>query len=177
MVSVTFDPDEIDAALRELVGVLVERGANVRICVVGGAAIALNFGRELTTRDVDALYNARIEVSDAVATVAARHGWPEDWLNDNVKMYASHEDHTATWTTFDARADVSVEIAPADLLLAMKLLAGRGLRDGDDIDLLCDSCGIDSVAAAVAVFDRYYPEHEMSERARRQLIARFGEET
>lgn len=38
----------------------------------------------------------------------------------------------------------------------------------------CDACGVDRVAAAEAVFDRYYPQDKMSTRARAQLEARFG---
>ena len=69
---------------------------------------------------------------------------------------------------------VEVRIAGAPLLLAMKLRAARGRRDSADIDLLLDECALTNTAQAVQIFERYYPEEALPERARRQLEARFG---
>jgi hypothetical protein len=171
---VTFDRDDIVSALEELAETLAAGGVSTTIRVVGGAALAVGYGREATTTDIDALYGAPEEVGAAVASIAARRGWPETWLNDRVKMFASHYDHTAGWVPFATRGGVEVWIAPADLLLAMKLLAGRGRRDGTDIDLLCDACGVTSTAAAEAIFERYYPHDEMAPRASTQLQRRFS---
>ena len=88
-------------------------------------------------------------------------------------MYASHYDHLADWTVMWERGDAAVLVAPSDLLLAMKLLAGRGRRDGADIDALLDACGVTSTVEAEEIFDRYYPHEEMTDNARRRLDARF----
>jgi hypothetical protein len=95
-------------------------------------------------------------------------------LNDNVKQFASHFDTPDDWTNLDVRDGVAIRVAGAQLLLAMKLFAARGRRDSQDIDRLLDACAIQDAEAAVSLFERYYPEEELSERALRQLHERFG---
>ncbi len=59
------------------------------IVIVGGAAMILHFGASRATRDVDAIVlkgNPR-QLRNAVATVAAEVGLPEDWLNDGAKGF------------------------------------------------------------------------------------------
>ncbi len=96
-------------------------------------------------------------------------------LNNAVKMWASHFDTDGDWETHFAREQVTIRVARAPLLLAMKLLAGRGQRDAWDIDLLLDACAVTSLDDAVALFERYYPTETMAPRALRQLRERFGE--
>ena len=55
----------------------------------------------------------------------------------------------------------------------MKLLAGRGIRDQEDIERLLDACSITRIADAEAIFDRYYPAEPMNHLARSLLVARF----
>jgi hypothetical protein len=170
---VTLDRDDILAALDELLDVLIAAGAHAHIRIVGGAAIAVRFARDTTTTDVDALYGSAPEVEAAAQHIARRRGWPDDWLNDKVKAFASHFDSPDDWVCLDARQGVEVRIADAPLLLAIKLRAARGRRDAADIDLLLDACGIDTAEAALAVFERYYPEELLPQRAHAQLAARF----
>lgn len=170
---VTLDRDDILAALDELVEVLAAAGTRTHIRIVGGAAIAVRFTRDATTTDVDALYGSAPEVEAAAKHIARRRGWPDDWLNDRVKAFASHFDGPDDWVSFDVRDGVEVRIADAPLLLAMKLRAARGRRDAADIDLLLDACEIATVEEAVAVFERYYPEELLPTRAQAQLTARF----
>ncbi len=171
---VTFDREAIIAALTEPADDLVRSGTQIQIRVVGGAAIPVAFDRETTTTDVDALYRSNPEVENAARTIAYRNGWPHNWLNDSVKQFASHFDTADDRIDLDVRDGVSIRVAGAQLLLAMKLFAARGRRDSQDIDRLLDACAIKDVDGAIAVFDRYYPEGELSERALRQLNERFG---
>lgn len=172
--AVTFDRDAIVAALGELVDHLAAASATSHIRIVGGAAVALQYGRPATTSDVDALYRADPAVEEAVIAIARRRGWPEDWLNDNVKMWTSHFDGPSDWAHFDVREDVTISVAAAPLLLAMKLRSARGRRDAPDIDVLLDACEIGSVTEAVELYDRYYPEDAMGPGALPQLETRFG---
>lgn len=114
----------------------------------------MSFGRDGTTTDVDALYGSAPEVEKAVRQIGRRRGWPDNWLNDKVKMFASHFDGPDGWTDFALRDDVDIRVAGAPLLLAMKLRAARGRRDSADIDLLLDACGVTTTAEAVAIFTR-----------------------
>lgn len=171
---VHFSRDEIIDALNELVDHLTAVNATSHIRVVGGAAIAVQFDREATTTDIDALYRADPLVADAIEAIARKRGWPESWLNDKVKMWTSHFDKPDDWKHFEVRAGVTVSLARAHLLLAMKLRASRGRRDAADIDVLLDACGISSVAEAIALYESYYPEDAIGNGALPQLEARFG---
>lgn len=84
-------------------------------------------------------------------------------------MWASHYDTDADWEVRFIRRDVTVQVAKPPLLLAMKLLAGRGLRDLTDIDLLLAACGITSLDGAMAAFNKYYPTESIAPRALHQL--------
>ena len=139
--------------------------------------MAIQIGREALTRDVDALHPPSREFTDVVHLIAARRGWPLNWLNDAVKGFVSHFDSADDWDTFDEGGTVTVFIARPQLLLAMKLLAGRGTRDREDIERLLDACKVTSVASAEEIFDKYYPAESMNHRAAALLRERFGEDT
>ncbi len=170
---VTLERDDITAALGELLDALAAEHATAHIRIVGGAALAISFGRDGTTTDVDALYGSSDAVESATRAVARRRGWPDTWLNDKVKMFATHFDQPDDWTAFAVRDGIEIRIASARLLLAMKLRAARGRRDSADIDLLLDECGIETVDEAQGIFEHFYPEDPLPDRALRQLEARF----
>lgn len=161
----TFQRAELEAAIDDLITELNERGIEARITIVGGAAIALAYdpARE-ATRDVDAFYRHREDVLDAAHAVGQRRGYPPDWFNDRA---------LAWWPTVGdpepgsirTSGSVTIEIASAEVLLAMKLRAVRGPRDIDDIETLARHANVRSVEEARAVFERYYPEDPFSARA------------
>ncbi len=105
----------------------------------------------------------------AVLRIASRRAWPDNWLNDAVTGFASHFDTDDDWDVFDAGDGVVVLIARPSLLLAMKLLAGRGTRDRDAIERLLSACHVVTIATAEEIFDRYYPTEVMNHRARSVL--------
>jgi hypothetical protein len=171
-----FSRHTVEVGLRALVEELTSAGLTGTISIVGAAAVAWHVDRQALTRDIDALHpiTPGPEFDAAVERVATAHGWPPNWLNDAVKMYASHFDTEGDWLVILEDSGVVVRVASVELLLAMKLLAGRGRRDSEDIDLLLDECGVTSAPEATAVFDRYYPTEEMAPAAARQVRARFG---
>ena len=114
-------------------------------------------------------------ISDAVKRIAHAKGWPETWLNDNAKMYDSHFHTDTDWKLLIEDRGVVVCIAGPKLLLAMKLLVGRGRRDETDIERLLDALAITSLEGAVAVFDHYYPTEVIRANALRQLESRFSD--
>ena len=170
-----FEKGDIEEALRALVGELVEAGAEAKIKVVGAAAISRQVGREAATSDIDALYGSSTEVKAAVERMAEARNWSPTWLNDAVKMYISHRTTDADWELGIDEGDVTILYARPRLLLAMKLRAGRGIRDAEDIDALLNACRITSWTEAEELFDHYYPEEIIAERAMRQLRERFPE--
>ena len=83
---------------------------------------------------MDAFLSPADDVKAMAAAIARERGWPDEWLNDKVLMYKSHYDTEDDWKVLLVDGNVTVRVASAELLLAMKLLAGRGQRDGNDID-------------------------------------------
>jgi hypothetical protein len=79
--------EEIVEALTSLGAVLDSRGLRGEMYVVGGAAIALAFDERRSTRDVDAIFEPKMEIYAAASEVAERLGLPPGWLNDAVKGF------------------------------------------------------------------------------------------
>jgi hypothetical protein len=169
-----------NAAITELLTEVARRidgaGQSASILLVGGAAIAVEYGDRPATRDVDAGFAPADVVVAAAADVARARGLPADWLNDKVNMWMPHHGVQETeWRIVHRQGEVFIRVAPAEVLLAMKLLAGRGRRDAHDIKLLLGVCEVRSIAEAHAIFDRYYPDDEVAPRAMAILREQFDE--
>ena len=139
--------------------------------MVGGAALAIEYFDRPATRDVDCLLSPAEEIKAIAAEVARDRGWPEDWLNDKVIMYQSHHDTDSDWKTLLDEGGVTVLVASAQLLLAMKLHAGRGRRDGSDIEKLLATCHVKRLQDVEEIFDRYYPQDVIKPTARNRVEA------
>lgn len=147
MVGPLLDRDTITDLLREVAAELDAQGHSGKMFLVGGAAIALAFGRNRTTRDVDAIFEPKEFVYKAARAVAARRGLPADWLNDGVKGFLLGDDPNAT-VAFD-EPGLSVQTASAPYLFTMKALAARVDRDAGDLVFLYHQCGFATVEEAL----------------------------
>jgi hypothetical protein len=159
---------EIEGALTALAERLAAEGARLRIHIVGSAALVLAGFDRPYTHDVDAAFSSNERVIAVAREIAEERGWAADWLNDKVTQFLP--DHgTPEWEAVIRRGGVVVLIAPRDLMFAMKLHAGRGRRDGDDVRALVTALGIGTVAQARAVFESYYPHDELKPTSARWL--------
>ncbi|MCI0636425.1 MAG: hypothetical protein L0206_21285, partial [Actinobacteria bacterium] len=113
---------------------LCARGLVGEMYVVGGAAIALAFDARRSTRDVDAVFEPKIEIYRAAALVAEELGLGEGWLNDAVKGFLAGDDPAAT-PVLDLPG-LRCLVASPRMLLALKVLAHRVGEDEDDVLLL-----------------------------------------
>ncbi|MFS0700754.1 hypothetical protein AB6N24_12355 [Cellulomonas sp. 179-A 4D5 NHS] len=105
-----------------------------------------------------------------VHAVAETRAWPVEWVNNAVVQFWPFSGEPR-WTPVVSRAAVEILVAPADMLLAMKLNVGRGRRDSGDIAHLLTVCRISTVEEAEDVFRQYYPGEEMKDRAHAQIMA------
>jgi hypothetical protein len=164
---ILLDRDDLIDGLRELVAELHEAGHPVGLRIIGGGALALrHFDRRMTV-DVDAVQvspGEESEVVEAAERVAARHGWQLDWLNFKAAQLAPWWGRDIRWESIHHDDLVTIEVAPADALLAMKLKAGRPGRDTDDIRQLLALCGVESVQAADELFSEFYPGDALTDR-------------
>lgn len=164
--------------LSELADRLAARGESARIYVVGGAAISLRYypdGHERrATDDIDAVFSPVPAVRDVVDEIGRERNLSSHWFNDAARGYLPpHE--TPDGERLFVRDGVEVLIAPAHLLLAMKLRACRLGRDDEDIAVLLRLCSITSMAEADRLVDRAYHGEERIPPSRRSVVeACFG---
>jgi|BarGraNGADG00212_1021973.scaffolds.fasta_scaffold09098_4 hypothetical protein len=163
------------AALDELVKVLEREHRRSRIYIVGGAALMLHFGARVATKDIDAQITPLDEVQPLILEVARRRGLADDWLNGAAAMYVPPHVDDPNPTILIETEHVIASVASAQMLLAMKIRASRGRQDLGDIIFLVGEVGVSSVAAAVELYERFYPEDPLRDRALRILEAVFSE--
>ena len=167
--------------LSEVEDRLPDRCESASIYVIGGAAMALRYypdGHERRmTDDIDAAFSPTPAVRRVVDEIARERGLPATWFNNEARGYLPpHE--TPEGEVLFARNGVEVFIAPARLLLAMKLRACRLGRDDEDIALLLRHCDISTIAEADELIAEAYDGEERIPPARRSMVeACFGEYT
>ena len=171
------DRGKLIELFEELVGHLREEGVRGHIYLIGGAAMTLAFQRERTTRDVDAYVRNRgaehASVMQDVRRVAARHGLPDDWLNELAPMFMPRGEDVRAPTLFNS-PHLVVTGASAEHLLAMKLQAGRE-ADLDDIDRLLGHLKIATSEDAMKLYGQVFPTNPISDRSRNYLTERFNQ--
>ncbi|GAA1805712.1 DUF6036 family nucleotidyltransferase [Agromyces neolithicus] len=160
--------DDLIDGLRELVAELHAAGRPVGLRIVGGGALALRHFDRRTTVDVDAVRVSPGDETELVAAaerVAERRGWQLDWLNFKASQLAPWWGREIRWEPIHRDDLVTIEVAPADALLAMKLKASRPGRDTDDIRQLLAVCGIGSTEEADELFGEFFPGDSLTDRA------------
>ena len=153
---------DLRALLEELTDRLADKHVTARIYLLGGAAMALAYyddGERQLTNDVDASFGSLDAVAHEALAMAEEKGLRPTWLNDKVRQFVP-PDGLPKGATLIARDGVSVVVAPARLLLAMKLRAARIGRDDEDIAILIRRCDIRSVEEAQQVLDECYGGEE-----------------
>lgn len=149
------DRDAIEALLRDLAQRLEARGVQGRLFVVGGAAMALAYGRGRATQDVDGVFEPKEVVYEAARELAQERGLAPDWLNDGVKGYLIGADPDAS-THLD-EPGLRVEVASPRYLFVLKALAARVDRDAGDLVTLFRLCGFEDVDDALDHVARHAP--------------------
>lgn len=171
MVALTRD-DLIDG-LRELVASLTAARQPSGIRIVGGAALSLRYFERRTTVDIDALITPVEPTIEIAQQIALRRDWPSDWLNNSAAGFIPIA-RDAAWEALYDDGQVSIWVASAETLLAMKLRASRVGRDTDDIAELMALCGVDTVADADELYESFYPGEVLEAKAYRILDAVFA---
>jgi len=157
-----FSPEDLQELLSELLERLSNSHVRGGIRVVGGAAIALLYGDRQATADIDASLTPSNDILEVVRQMAYERGLPHNWLNDGALAYIPFEAEPADWTEIMRAGEVSLLVAKPQLLLAMKLRANRGIRDGRDIDVLLSACKITSIDQVESLYGKYFSQEVLS---------------
>lgn len=159
-------------ALTALAEELEARKVRADMFMVGGGAMVVAYQARRLTRDVDAIFEPKAVVYEAAAAVGERLNLPENWLNDSVKSYLPGTDDSAK-VAFTSHS-LTVSVASARYLLAMKLLAARAEQDEEDIRALYDICGFRTALDGMALVEEYYPSALIAPRTQFLLEEMFG---
>jgi hypothetical protein len=162
---------EIERAFTALARRLAGRGVVADLFVVGGAAMALAYDANRVTRDVDAIFVPHGIVLDEARSVAVELDLPPWWLNEQASIYVSGKDDPGRRRVFD-HPNLRIMVASPEHIFAMKALAAR-TRDIDDLRHLADLTDVHTVADALRVCRDFYPDEEISPRARAVLDELF----
>ena len=153
--------EEIMRALEELGKELAKKGIHGEVLIVGGAAMCLAHDARDATKVVDALFEPKTEMLDAIKAVARDNGFDEDWLNDSVKGFLFAEPEQVPFTEFPG---LRVATVPPEYLLAMKLFSSRTSlyeTDRQDIKTLAKILDISSAKQAYAILEKYFPRDKV----------------
>lgn len=159
-----FNRTELQRAFTSLAAKLEHRGVVGQVHVVGGAAMLLAYDSRVTTRDIDALFSPDGPMLNAIREVADEMEWPRTWLNNQASSYVSRTPGEGS-PVFD-HPFLHVVATPAEHLLAMKVVAARGVRDGEDIRLLLERLRITTAAGVWQIVARYFPGQTITDRSR-----------
>ena len=170
--------ERLDQALREVMTLCAEQKLDARIVVVGGAAMALQYNPDRDpTRDVDCVVLASPSDHDRVFEIANEVGRRQElldgWFNSGARLFLPDFGEPHEWQTYDSVGNVTIWIAPPEIMFAMKLLAGRPNRDFGDLETLVGILGVASEEQAQQIFDRFYPHDDMARRSAAWLRERF----
>ena len=117
-----------------------------------------------TTKDVDAIVRPPEVGRRLAAKVAKERGWPESWLNDDVKQFVSTMETRQRWSPPGLKADaLKISRPTAKYLLAMKVMACRKVLPGHpgdeaDIAFLLRKMHIQKLAEIEKFIDQYFPD-------------------
>lgn len=157
------DRAELEVLLEELGEDLEKRGVRGELFVVGGAAMALAYDIRRTTTDIDAVFEPKSEVYEAARRIAARHGLPDDWLNDAVKGMLPGADPQPREVM--SLPGLRVSVPSPRYLLALKVYASRVDRDRDDIVFLANQCNAHSAAEVLDITESVMGARQLTPRS------------
>ncbi len=161
--------EQINAALAALNARLAQCGLTGELCIFGGAAMVLAFNARQSTRDVDAVFVPKTEVTQFAGEISADLNLPEDWLNDGVKGFLSaNGDHTPD--QMPQFSHLRVMRPTAEYLLALKLMSARSAafdmaKDREDALVLCRRLGLRTTQEAFAIIEKFFPSSMIQPRS------------
>jgi predicted nucleotidyltransferase len=161
----------ITQALRRLGELAREQETTLEVSLYGEAVFTLVYGSRETTKDIDAVVRQNEIAAILAAKVARELALPDDWLNDHVKQFLSEKESKRELSQRDFGEGLRVSVPTAAYLLAMKLRACRPPLPGysgdyGDIRFLVGKMKIQSVEAAEAIHNKFFPHDVLSDAAR-----------
>jgi predicted nucleotidyltransferase len=136
---------DIDLYLDELASTVrskVSEESHIKLVLVGGAAIALQYRFRESTMDIDAFYKCEGLLDLAIGEVGKKYNMDSDWLNNNVVVTTSFtekiEEFVVPYRVFQDTLDVY--LVDSLTLVCMKCVSCRlDSHDMEDIKNILDT--------------------------------------
>jgi hypothetical protein len=187
--STAFDRDQLLVAFDEIGLAAVSAHTRLDIAVYGGSALMLASNFRFSTEDVDIAEIGRPWpdwLSAVVERLAARNGWPADWLNEAVTFHLSPLANPVrdlvvlgTFPRASEEVGLTVFVPTARYMLALKLKALRvadfdkGSKDLADAAALLRVLGISGVEEAIGVLAEFFPKTATAADKQRFVLKRL----
>jgi hypothetical protein len=165
------DRDIIIKALTRMGEIAKASGVSLEICLYGGTALMLAYDARTATKDVDAVLRPRTEGKVIASQVAREMGLPDNWLNDEVKIFLSNNEALIPLelkTGNPALYGIAIKRPTASYIFAMKCRACRLPRPGfkgdfDDLKFLIRKMEIRNIEQADAHVEKHFPRYELDD--------------
>jgi len=133
--------------------------------------MVLVFDARTATRDVDAVFRPKTEIMAAACSVAHELDLPEEWMNDGVKGFLSHNEELSAEPIADLEklSNLRILYPTAEYLLAMKCISARSeetSEDRGDVELLVRSLGLRSEEEVMEIVEQFYPVERLHIKTR-----------
>jgi len=154
----------IRSLLKELGQRCAAQGFEVEMFVVGGGAIALAYGDDRSTRDIDADFEPKMGVYGIAKVMATDFGLPQDWINDGVKGLLPDRPDSGQQFIWASRG-IRLVVHSPEYLFAMKAVSARIGADDDDLRLLGQRIGVTTAEEAFGIMERFYRSERVSAKS------------
>lgn len=128
-IEVPFTKENLEYYLKELAKEYKKRGRGTKaeMILVGGSSVLINYDFRMASYDIDADYESRSVMKEAINAVGDRLGLPTGWVNDDFKRTVSYTpkivQYSSYYKTFSSV--LQIRTIKAEYLVAMKLMSGR----------------------------------------------------
>ena len=154
-----FDRDRILLLVQSLAEEIAVLEIRFQIYIIGGAAVSISFNPDRnTTADIDAQFSHDPRIIAIINRIAEREGLQSDWINSKAGNRIPFPSYGYPWHIHSKNEFVTVLVADADVLIAMKLNANRGRRDLQDLPPLINSLQISTLKEVEEIYDRFYSQ-------------------
>lgn len=144
---------ELDEALRDT----TQPGTVYSLYIIGGFAMGALFDHRFT-QDVDvATAEVPAEVLAAAGVVAENHNMPTNWVNNQAAEFIDLDLPVDAFNVLYAGECLLLRGAKPEVLLAMKLMSGRG-KDLQDIIDLAENVRIDEHDSLIRLCEDVYAD-------------------
>ena len=131
-----YTPEQLKTYLKDLANLLWKGKHTYDIFIVGGGALAIEYGARALTQDIDGIWPKDSYFKECVRKVADKHGINPDWCNSDFARSPSYTDAIIQHShLLIPLRGLNIYTVNTDLLLCMKLVAGR-FKDLVDADYL-----------------------------------------